>query len=276
MLGPQRWPASSARASRLICKVCDWVNRWFGARYEPGCGRLWDKVDAWEREQSNESDLWSQESDRNLELMEQASAIQGTDPQAAFQIYLRAADAGSLWAIQMVGWHYHTGTCVAADFELAQDHYYRAICAGSWMATISYARLLAEHGYFDACERVLEDGMRSDFVPAYFWYARLRLNRSGSRNSCSEIRPLLEYASDRGHTGARLLLAALRLMGKYGLRQIPTGFRSFMECLKEDAEEAAGTETPGSRPADRSPVAVDTAEIGSPRPAAAGSSQPAL
>jgi TPR repeat protein len=261
----------------LICKVCDWVNRWFGASYGPDCGRLWDMVDAWEREQSNEGDLWVQESDLNLDLIERASVIQATDPQAAFRIYLRAADAGSLWAIQMVAWHYDTGTCVVADFELAQEYYHRAICAGSWMATISYARLLAEHGYFAACERVLEDGMQSDFVPAYFWYARLRFNRSRSRASCSEIRPLLEYASDRGHPGVRLLLAALLLMGKYGLRQIPTGFRSFLECLKEnDVEEAAGTGKSGSSPADRSPAAVDTERPGSARRAAAGRSQPVL
>lgn len=247
----------------MLCRVCDWVNHWFGARYGPDCDRLWDKVEAWEKVESNDGDLWSQESDLSLELIDQASAIQDTDPQAAFQMYLQAADTGSAFALQMVGWHYHSGTCVAADFELAQDHYYRAICAGSWMATISYARLLDQHGYFDACDRVLEDGVRSGFVPAYFWLAKLRLNRSRSRSSCSAIRPLLNYAADKGHPGAVRLLAALQLLGKYGVREIATGFRSFQESLKADD------------PADRSPAGVDTDEPGSARPAVAGRSQPA-
>lgn len=256
----------------MICNICDWINRRFGSKYESHCDRLWAKVDAWERDQSNESDLWSRESDPHLDLMEQASAVHDDNPHSAFQIYRRAADSGSPFAIQMVGWHYHTGTCVAADFELAQDHYYRAICAGSWMATILYARLLAEHGHFDACERVLEDGVRADFIPAYYWFARLRLKRSASRKSCTEIRPMMEYAADRGHPAARLHLAVLQLMGKYGLRQIPAGLRSAIECWNEDDAEAGCTESGGCpAPGDRSPAGVDTPVSGSAQAAAARS-----
>src|SRR5687767_6711912 len=104
----------SQRASPLVCNICDWVNRRFGSSYESQCDRLWARVDAWERDQSNECDLWSRESDPHLDLMEQASAVHDEDPHAAFQTYRRAADSGSPFAIQMVGWHYHTGTCVAA------------------------------------------------------------------------------------------------------------------------------------------------------------------
>jgi hypothetical protein len=242
----------------LICKLCEWVNARFGARYGPDCDREWEELDAWERERSNDSDLWSREPDGNRELLEQAWALETSDPQAAFQLYLRAADAGSPWALQMVGWHYHTGTWVAADLERAQAHYYQAICAGSWSATISYARLLAEQGHFDACEQVLEDGIRSDFIPAYFWLARVRFNRSGSRQSCRRIRPLLEYASERGHPGARRLLAVLQLLGKFGIRQIPTGYRSLVECMRvDDGEDAVG----GQKPAEPGPARPAAAAV---------------
>jgi hypothetical protein len=97
-----------------------------------------------------------------------------------------------------------------------------------------------EDGDFDACEEVLQDGIASDFIPAYFWLARLRFLRSGDRKTCREIRPLLEYARDRGHPGATHLLAALMLLGRFGLRQVPGGFRMVQECMKElEAEDQA-------------------------------------
>ena len=138
----------SGRAKRLSCKICAWLSDWFSIKSDVDCARQWNESDAWERAHSNESELWSEESDRNRELIEQAWAIQVTNPAAALRIYLEAAYAGSPWAMQQVGWHYRTGAGVAADFERAQDYYRRAICAGSWTATISYARLLAEHVYF--------------------------------------------------------------------------------------------------------------------------------
>ena len=145
--------------------------------------------------------------------------------------------------MQQVGWHYRTGAGVAADFERAQDYYRRAICAGSWTATISYARLLAEQGHFETCEQLLEDGVRSDFVPAYFWLARFRHRQSKSRKTCREIRPLLEYASEKGHPAARGFLAALMLLGKYRLRESPVSFRLVRESIRHAVDEHAGEES---------------------------------
>jgi len=219
------------------------LSDWFSIKSDVDCARQWDESDAWERAHSNESELWSEESDRNRELIEQAWAIQVTNPAAALRIYLEAADAGSPWAMQQVGWHYRTGAGVAADFERAQDYYRRAICAGSWTATISYARLLAEQGHFETCEQLLEDGVRSDFVPAYFWLARFRHRQSKSRKTCREIRPLLEYASEKGHPAARGFLAALMLLGKYRLRESPVGFRLVRESIRHAVDEHAGEES---------------------------------
>ena len=170
--------------------------------------------------------------ENSQELIEQAQASWSTDPNAAFKMCLQAAEAGSSWALQMVAWQYRWGS-VAADHELAQEYYRRAICAGSWSATISYARLLDDEGHFDACEEVLQDGIASGFIPAYFWLARLRFLRSRDRATCREIRPLLEHARDRGHPGAKHLLAVMMLLGKFGLRQVPAGFRMSWECTRE-------------------------------------------
>ena len=228
------------RLRSLTCKLCDWLSKWFSARSEPVCARLWDELYTWEEAYSNESALWSEEPDESRELIEQASAIQDSDPEAAFLLYLRAADAGSAGAMRMVAWHYDKGTCVAADIEQALEYYYRAICAGSWLATLSYAQLLERQGRLDDCERVLQDGVGSDFVPAYFWLARFRYRQSKSRKTCREIRPLLEYAAGKGHPGATRFLATLLMWGKYGLREIPRGFRMAGERIEEEeAEEEA-------------------------------------
>jgi hypothetical protein len=198
-----------------MCKFCDAFWDWF-----------WDRSDEWERKRSNDSDLVSRESDRNRELIVRAYAISTTDPSAAFRLHLEAAEAGSAWAMERVGTHYQNGMGVAIDLHKALEYYHRAICAGSWMATIYYARLLADEGHHDQSDRVLKDGIASDFVPAYFWLARLRYGRSKTRKVCREVRPMLEYAASQGHPGAQVTLARWMTIGRFGLREIPRGLKS--------------------------------------------------
>lgn len=193
------------------------------------CNQFWDRFwewsDAWEREHSNDAELWAEESDQSLKLIDNACAIQKSAPSAAFRLFLKAADAGSVWSMERVAWHYDTGTGVPADFGKAQEYYYRALSAGSWMATINYAQLLAEHGYYDDCDRVLEDGVSSDFVPAYFWLARLRYEHSKDGKVCREVRPMLEYAAKKGHPAAEMTLARWMLLGKLGIREVFGGLK---------------------------------------------------
>ena len=215
----------------MSCKFCDRFWDWY-----------WENSDAWERAHANESELWSEESDQNRELIQQASAIAKTDPAAAFRLYLEAAEAGSVLSIESVGWHYWSGTGVAADLGKAQEYYYRAVCAGSWMATLGYARLLAEVGRKDDCEIMLKDGVASGFVPAYFWLAWLRYERSKTRKVCEEVRPLMEYAAKQGHPGAKLKLEQWMIFGKFGLREIFGGIRlalqSAIQLARETPEDA--------------------------------------
>lgn len=217
------------------CKFCARLRRWLGVETEFSCDALWqshwDRCDAWEWANSNRDELWWSDSDRNRMLTEEAYVLRESDPEAAFGMLLEAAEAGSAWAMESLARHYHTGTVVAADYDQAADYYHRAICAGSWMATIAYARLLAEHGDIDESEAVLEDGVRQDFVPAYFWLARLRYDRSPTRATCREIRPLLDYAAKRGHPDAQETLGRLMMKGKYGILAIPRGIRLLRETM---------------------------------------------
>lgn len=187
---------------------------------------LWAHSDAWERSASNEDNLLSGESDHSWAIIRRANEIEDTDPTAAFQLYLQAVEAGSTWALARIGWDYWAGSGVAADPQMAMEYFYRAICGGSWMATIYYARLLSELGHHDECERTLEDGVAADFVPAYYWLAWFRYQRSKTTKvRRKEVRPLVEYAAERGHPGAKFMLAQWMWFGKFGLRYIPRGLR---------------------------------------------------
>lgn len=225
-------PLHAIGGRHLACRLCTWLCDRFCADFNAS---IWDRSDPWERAHSNEYDLWSAETDGNRALIEQAYGLDETDPEAAFRIRLEAAQSGSVWAMELVAWHYDTGTLVEADFGQAQQYYRDALSAGSWMATIKYAQLLAKHGHFELCESLLEDGVRSDFVPAHFWLAWFRVKQSRSRKTCREIRPLLEHAAEQGHPGAKLVLARLMARGKFGLRAIPESFRLFREVAAPPA-----------------------------------------
>ena len=134
---------------KLTCKRCDQV--W---------DRLWAQSDAWERTTSNETQLFSEETDQCRGLVQRGSEIEDEDPIGAFRLYLEAAECGSVWSMEKVGWHYWTGTGIAADPDMALQYYHRAIGGGSWMATISYAQLLAELGHHDDCESTLKKWRR--------------------------------------------------------------------------------------------------------------------
>jgi TPR repeat protein len=204
----------------LICKVCN---------------KFWDDFsahsDAWERAVSNEDELLAAETGESWALIQRAAEVEDVDPVSAFRLYREAAEAGSVWSSERVGWHYWTGTSVAADPQIALEYYYRAICGGSWGATIGYARLLAEVDRFDDCEQTLEDGVASGFVPAYFWLAWFRYKRSETAKVRRAVRPLLYHAATLGHPDAKLLLARWMMLGKLGLRDIPRGWKWMMESL---------------------------------------------
>jgi TPR repeat protein len=190
--------------------------------------------------------MWSKETDSCRGKLDAAAAMSESNP-AALQLYLEAAEEGSVVAMGRVAWQFWTGTGTAPDFGKAQEYYRRAIQGGSWTATIHYARLLDQLGHHDACDRVLEDGVAAGYVPAYFWLAWLRYQRSRTRETCREVRPLLEYAAKCGHPGAKRKLAQWMVLGKFGARERFHGAVLSFRLAYEDAHatkgepEAAGT-----------------------------------
>ena len=215
--------------SLFRCRLCD---RWWK--------RLWDDTTLWEYAASNDAELLAAETPGTRALIEQPEVLREADDAAAFALCLEAAEAGSGSAMHSTGVHYHNGTSVEPDPERAQEYYRRAVEAGSWLATVHYARFLAEHGFHDECETVLKDGVAAKFVPSYFWLAYLRSSRLQTRSAYREARPLLEYAAAQGHPAAQVFRAHFLVLGKLGIRNIPAGivavFRWAYRSARRDPE----------------------------------------
>ena len=196
----------------MACKLCD---RFWNS--------FWKSCDVWEREHSNEKEILAHETDESRGLMQRASELDDSDPEAAFQLWLTAANAGSVWCMEAVGWRYWSGFGVVADLDQAQEYYRRAVAGGAWMARIGYARLLSKVQRHDDAERVLKDGMASGFHPLHFWLARLRYDRCKTSEVAREVKSLLQYAARKGHPGAQQMLSRMMLTGKFGILGIPRG-----------------------------------------------------
>jgi hypothetical protein len=223
----------------VICRVCSWLCDRFCPENRAGSTAFWKASWQWEREASNEWDLWSADSDGNHALVDRAVDMYAMDRIAALQLYREAAEAGSVWSMEMVGWFYDSGAIGEPDYALARDYYYRAVCAGSWTATIRYAILLEKRGYHEDWPRVLEDGVRATFIPAYFWLAWFRYKHSRTRKMCREVRPLLEAAARNGHPGAKFTIALWKARGRFGLQEIPAGFRMLFGFAGESLGEGS-------------------------------------
>ena len=194
---------------------------------------MWDKTYKWESDNSNHQQLWDADSQANRDLLYRADDILQTDPSAAVELYRQAADAGSAWAMMDVAGFYKRGTGSEANSELALEYYYRAVCAGSWLATLGYARLLKERGNFDTAQQVLEDGVRLGFIPACYWLARYRYQRSPDRETRLAVLPLMLRAADAGHPYARMIVGRWMIRGMVGCRHIPRGFRMAYQFIRQ-------------------------------------------
>ena len=212
----------------MACKFCQWLTTRFFKTDESLCASKWRELSDWECAYLSETDGFGEEPESTIHLVKLASDLHDHDAASAFQLYREAAAAGSALAIEVLGWYHETGKVVPVDLAEAERTYHRAICAGSWSATLRYAKLLARREDLAGCESVLRDGAELEFIPAFFWLAWYRYKWRPTRATAREIAPLLEHADARGHPMARKFLGALMLRGKFGIRQIPNGLRTIL------------------------------------------------
>lgn len=210
--------------------------------YESGCAGIWQRTYDWDRAASTDEDQYWDE--LYFDRITVVTALWDSNPTAAFEGFRELAELGSIHGMIWLGQCYEQGHGTKIDFDAAYDSFSRAISAGSWLATLDISSLLFNNGYFDECEEYLEDGIRADYIPAYFWLAWYRIKRSNTRATYRQIKPLLEYAAEKGHPTAKDYFAASMMLGKYGIRETLRGFRMLSASIdKRNEEEAKAADT---------------------------------
>ena len=205
---------------------------WLDDKFREARHRATNKIRQWEETYSYDWEPWDDDAERRSRAAEAAELFK-SDRQAAVAHFIKLADEGSTYAMRWVGTVYWSGLGVPSDLERAEEYFRRGLCAGSWIATLSYANLLYKRGAHGEWPRTLADGVDNGFIPSFFWQAWYTYRLNPSRKAAEEIRPLLLKASEAGHPGAKAMLARLTAMGRFGLRRIPEGLRMVWTMLAE-------------------------------------------
>lgn len=170
----------------------------------------------------------------------EAVGLVDTDSAAALAIFEKLSENGSAVAARWAGYLYEGNEGVEANSELAEEHYVRAIYAGSWPATITYARFLFNNADHSRWPRVLQDGIEKGYLPAAFWHGWYRFKLRPNSRTANEVRHDMQMAADAGHPVAKLMLARWTARGRFGLKNIPRGIAMMFETfdLLHPAERA--------------------------------------
>lgn len=182
----------------------------------------------WAYTQANDAEIWCAE--REQKQVAAAIELDGVDRVSAFHEFLALAERGSLWSMVRVGYHYQVGRGTSLDIEKAEHWYRLAVDGGVQQAQLRLGKLYWCRKDFARAAEVYQVGAGQKWSPAMYRLAQCKLAMSRSRQTLSEARQLLEAASEKGDLGAELYLASLITRGRFGLRQIPRGWRRFREA----------------------------------------------
>jgi TPR repeat protein len=185
---------------------------------------VWLKSYEWQEQQATDGDVWNAELDQAA-LTQAEDFDNNGDPERAFQLWSELAENGSIWAMVCVAACYNQGTGVGRDSAKAEEWYERAYRGGSQRAMLRYAGFFIKRGDYAGCEAVYNVDAAQDWPPALFWLAYCRLKQSHRRADYMRALPLLERAADDGSPIAQRLISTWMSWGRFGLLQIPRGFK---------------------------------------------------
>jgi TPR repeat protein len=207
--------------------------------------RVWAMSKAWDSAQSNKGEILEREADRDG-LM-QAFDLSDSNPRAAFQLWLDLAGRGSVWSMHEVAMYYSGRSGFAREPGEAEKWSRRGFEAGDQRALLQYVGIAMERGDFATAEAILQRGVDQDWAPALFWLAWYRHERSDTRETLRDIRPLLEGAALKGHPAAQMMLGRFLAHGKFGVREIPAGWKWLRRLASSVSAESGGlTESPSA------------------------------
>ena len=186
------------------------------------------KLLTWAYAQANDTEIWGAETEQERILL--AGELDNINPEAAFGEFLSIAERGSPWCIGLVGYRYQVGLGVPRDIDQAERWYRLAVARGVQQAQLRLGTLYYRQRKFTQAEGVYQIGAAQKWAPAMYRLAWCKLKTSSSRQVLAEARLLLEEASAKGDLGAEQYLATLITTGRFGLRQIPSGWRRYKEA----------------------------------------------
>ena len=177
----------------------------------------------WDWDQTNDQEFANE--DPFSEVVTEALALRDEDPAAGVSRLIELAEQGSTSSLRAVAYCYTNGLGVQPDEDEAERWDRRAMEAGSLSGLLECGRHCWRRQDWDGCERVYGVGAGMGWAPAMYWLARVRLHRSKSRATLNEVRPLLEGAAAKGSLAAQKLLSYHLILGHFGLREVPRGWR---------------------------------------------------
>ena len=207
------------------CAFCRWMDRTLPGPTNADRERLEQN---WDYEQA---DYQPRDTEPCQHSLTDALRALHADPAAAFPLLRNLADEGSPIAMNSVGEAYLWGRGVPIDQAEAGRWFKSAAEHGNLRATLTYGRLLLSRREFSEAEAIFGPAAEHGFGPAAYRLARGKLAQS-KRRGLRPARPLLERAVAQGSPAARSLFAAPMLLGLYGLRSVPRGWRLTRDHLK--------------------------------------------
>jgi TPR repeat protein len=146
------------------------------------------------------------------------------------------AKQGSVWAMIEIGRCYQYGRGVLRDEDEAELWYERAFVGGSQVAMLKCADAAAARRDYKATVQILQVGVADGWIPAIFWLAWYRHKQSPTKQTYTEIFPMLKLAARRGHPAARMTLVNFMARGKFGMIRKPVGVMlAIIDVVKEGA-----------------------------------------
>jgi TPR repeat protein len=205
---------------RRIQAILDWSGRKLDA---PTQDEVADFYGRWDWAQTNEQEIAND--DPCADEVSEAISARKEDPSAAFGRLLALAERGSLLSMRHTAWMYAKGVGVEQDHVQAEEWERRAMEAGSLAALLNYGRYSWDRKDWDACESIYGVGSAMGWAPAQCRLALACLERSRTKSTFAEVRPLLETAAGKGSPRALYNLAWYLIKGYAGLAGILQGLR---------------------------------------------------
>ncbi len=178
---------------RRIQAMFDWLATKLDA---PTHDEIADFYSRWDWAQTNEQEIAND--DPCADEVSEAVSIRQEDPSAAFGRLLALAERGSLLSMRHTAWMYAKGVGVEQDHVQAEEWERRAMEAGSLAALLNFGRYSWDRKDWDACESIYGVGSAMGWAPAQCRLALVRLERSRTKSTFVEVRPLLEAAASKG------------------------------------------------------------------------------